>query len=77
MRVKASTKGQIVLPAGIREKYDIRPGRELELTDMGTHLCLSVAYSRPTREVRGLLKGETSLTHALVEARRRDRARER
>jgi AbrB family looped-hinge helix DNA binding protein len=76
MRVRASTKGQIVLPAEMRRKYRVEPGQELELVDSGSHMCLVPVHRDPVRELRGLLKGETSLTKALLDSRREERTRE-
>jgi len=76
VRVRASTKGQIVLPAEMRRKYRVEPGQELELVDAGSHMCLVPTHRDPVRELRGFLKGETSLTKALLDSRREERTRE-
>lgn len=76
MRVRASTKGQIVLPAQMRRKYRVEAGQELQLVDAGSHMCLVPVHSDPVRELRGLLRGETSLTQALLDSRREERIRE-
>jgi AbrB family looped-hinge helix DNA binding protein len=35
MKTTVSTKGQIVLPAALRERDDIRPGQEFEVERLG------------------------------------------
>jgi AbrB family looped-hinge helix DNA binding protein len=54
MRTTVSTKGQIVLPAEIRERDDIRPGEvfEIEPIDRGQYKLTRV----PGRPNRGLVQ---------------------
>lgn len=45
MKTKISTKGQIVLPAEIRQRDDLRPGQELEVErlDQGQYRLTVIA----------------------------------
>ena len=57
MRTTISTKGQIVLPAEIRERDDIRPGEvfEIESIDRGQYKLTRVEARRNSGLVRLLL----------------------
>ena len=72
-----SAKGWIVIPAEFRKKYDLQAGDQVRLVDYGGVLAIVPALKDPVREARGLLKGEKSLTRALLAERARERARER
>ena len=75
MRIRISSKGQVVLPAGIRRKYGLAAGSELELVDAGDHLVVWPAASDPVIRLRGFLSarpGERSLVEAVLETRRAD-----
>ena len=54
-RVKVSTKYQIVIPTGVREALNLRPGQEVAvLRHRGRIELIPV---RPPKEMRGLLRG--------------------
>ena len=72
-----SQKGWVVIPAELRRKYDLRPGARVVVVDYGGVLSLIPALSDPIAEAAGLLKGEDSLTAALLEERATERERER
>lgn len=74
--VTVSAKGWIVIPAELRRKYHIEPGGQIRIVDYGGTLGLVPALADPIRDARGALSGKTSLTRALLEERRRERARE-
>lgn len=74
--VKASTKGQIVIPEKLREKYDIDQGTLLDILDGRNKIIILPMGKEAKREGRGMLKGKTSLTKALLEERKRERERE-
>lgn len=71
-----SAKGWVVIPAALRRRYHIESGQEIGIVDYGGTLALVLPLADPVREARGLLAGETSLTEALLEDRRRDRERD-
>ncbi len=76
MRAKVSAKGWIVIPAPLRRKYGIESGDEVRVVDYGGVLAIVPTIPDPVRAGRGMLRGDTSLTDALLEARREDRRRE-
>lgn len=70
--VKASSKGQIVIPKELREKLGIGAGRKLLLRLVENHIELVPLPDEPVQALRGMLKAETSLAEELIEERRRD-----
>jgi len=75
--LKISQKGWVVIPAELRRKYDLKPGDEVHVVDYGGVLSLIPTTEDPLEYAAGMLKGETSLTEALLKERERERARER
>jgi AbrB family looped-hinge helix DNA binding protein len=76
MRLRMSSKGQVVLPAEVRRKYRLAAGAELELLDAGDHLVVWPAAVDPVARLKGLLAagpGEESLLSALAESRAAER----
>ncbi|MCS4541092.1 MAG: AbrB/MazE/SpoVT family DNA-binding domain-containing protein [Euryarchaeota archaeon] len=49
-----SSKGQVVIPKKIREKYGLKPGQRLRVIPHKEGILLKP--SLPTRELRGLMK---------------------
>jgi len=70
--VKASSKGQIVIPKELREKLGIGAGRKLLLRLVENHMEIVPLPDEPVKALRGILKAETSLAAELLEERRRD-----
>lgn len=77
MTVKMSTKGWVVIPATLRKKYNLEPGADLHVVDYGGILALVPASENPIEDAAGMLKGETSLTQALLEEHRKEIENER
>lgn len=77
MMLKVSQKGWVVIPAELRKKYNLEPGSEVYVVDYGGVLALIPAHENPIEAGAGLLKGETSLTEALLEEHRKEIQRER
>lgn len=74
--IRASTKGQIVIPEKLREKYNIDQGTLLDILDGKNKIIILPMGKKPEKEGRGMLKGKTSLTKALLEERKREREHE-
>lgn len=72
-----SAKGWVVIPAELRKKYNLHPGRHVALVDYGGVLAIVPALADPIEEAAGILKSEASLTQALLDERRQERDRER
>jgi AbrB family looped-hinge helix DNA binding protein len=76
MTLTISNKGWVVIPAELRKKYHLHPGAEVVIVDYGGVLAILPAMRDPIKQGRGILKGGTSLTKALVEERAADQKRE-
>jgi AbrB family looped-hinge helix DNA binding protein len=72
-----STKGQIVIPAGLREELGINAGTRLAIQRENNHLVLQPITEEFIRSVRGCLKGETSLVRAREREHRIEKQRSR
>jgi AbrB family looped-hinge helix DNA binding protein len=75
-RTKTSIKGQIVIPSDLRKKYGILPGSEVIIADGNGKILVFPPMNDPVREARGILKGPTSLTEALLQERKEELNRE-
>ena len=76
MKAKVSTKGWVVIPAALREKYGLKPGADLQVVDYGGVLAIVPAFKNPIKDGAGMLKGDKSLSQAIVEEHRKERQRE-
>ena len=63
-----SSKGQIVIPAALREELGLQAGTRLAIQRENNHLVLQPITDEFIHSLRGRLKGKTSL----VEARERE-----
>jgi AbrB family looped-hinge helix DNA binding protein len=79
--VTVSSKGQMVIPAGIRDELGIQAGTRIAVSSDGTRVILEAetlaAKLRQIEEIRGCTAGQGSGTDMLLEDRRRERERER
>jgi AbrB family looped-hinge helix DNA binding protein len=77
---RVSSKGQLVIPASIREELGIEPGTQVELRVEGSKVILEpqtlALKQRRISQMRGCTAGGRSMTDALIEERRRERERE-
>ena len=78
--VTVSSKGQMVIPAAIREELGIESGSRVAVRREGTRVILEpdtrAAKLRRIEEMRGCTAGRGSGTELLLEDRRRERERE-
>lgn len=72
-----SSKGWVVIPADLRKKYDLRPGKRVKIIDYGGVLAILPLMEDPIEEAAGILEAESSLTTALVDEHGQEAARER
>ena len=73
---KVSTKGWVVIPKELREKYGLKKGTRVQVVDYGDLLALVPLPDDPVEALHGMLEGGTSLTEDLLAERARERARE-
>ena len=71
-RAKVLAKGQIVIPASIRKKYDIQPGMEIQVFEYGTLIYLVPPVKDPIEQAMGCLPSNPSLSEQLLIERRED-----
>jgi len=77
VRVKVSSKGQIVLPAAIRKQLGIEMGAELEIVELAGALYLvPVVEGDPLDLLQGLLADTGYTMEDFYAERRRDKERE-
>ena len=67
-----SKKGAIQIPAELLKKYELVEGSEVIIVDYGGVLSIVPALKDPIKQGRGILKGKSSLTKALLEERAKD-----
>jgi len=73
---KVSTKGWVVIPKPLREKYGLKTGTQVQVVDYGDVLALLPLPEDPVEVLHGMLKGGPSLTEELLAERARERTRE-
>ena len=76
MRTTVTKRAQTVIPAAIRKRYGIKGGDFLEWVDDGQVIKVIPIPADPIKALRGCARGE-GLVERLLEARRKDRERER
>jgi AbrB family looped-hinge helix DNA binding protein len=79
-RTVVSSKGQVVIPAELREQLGLKKGTLATWTEENGRLVLTPIASKLLDEIRGYLKplpGEASAFEGCFEERARERAREK
>ena len=64
-----STKGQIVIPAQIREKYGLKPKSKVEIFDVEGQIILCPLPEDPIEAAEGFLNSEKPVSEMMREAR--------
>ena len=70
--VKVLAKGQVVIPASIRKKYNIYPGCQIRVFEYGNLIYLVPPSEDPVKEAMGCLPPNPSLSQGLLKERRTD-----
>lgn len=70
-----STKGQVVIPQGLRERYHLQANTRAQWVDLGGVLMLVPKLKDPLKESRGFLKNSLLTQKALKKERLRDKKR--
>lgn len=71
-----TTKGQIVIPAEIRKKYDIKKGIKFLVEEKGNNLLLIPLTAEYFNRIAGVLNTKGKLSKALLKERAKDKKRE-
>ena len=74
MKTTLSERGQIAVPAFIRDKFGLTAGQQMEWIEDGKVIHLLPVPEHPVRHFRGRSSG---LTRALLRRRKIERERER
>jgi AbrB family looped-hinge helix DNA binding protein len=72
-----STKGQLVIPAEVRESLGIGPGTRIAVSLEGSRIILEPVSEKLVDETRGMLGGRPSLSRLLQQERRRSTSKDK
>lgn len=73
---KATIKGQVIIPAQLRKKFNIKKGTRVAIMEgEGRVILIKPLPDDPIEASRGMLKGKTSLTKALLKDRQEEAKR--
>lgn len=63
--VTVSPKGQVVIPANIRSRYGLTPGKKIEILDFGNHIVLVPLAEDSVKAARGLVRFSRSVAEIM------------
>ena len=72
METRATAKGQIVIPAILRRKYEIKEGTRIVISDNGDSIILKPITEEYLKKLQGSLKGRGALK-VIIDERRKDK----
>lgn len=72
-----TTKGQVVIPSGIRKHLRLKKGTRLCVMEDGDRIVLQPLTADYFERNAGILKTKGRLSRALLDERRKERERER
>lgn len=75
--VMVSSKGQIVLPKEIRERYGWKKGTTVVVEDVFNGIMIFEVPDKPLLHLRGMLKNSGGAVAELLQDRRREALREK
>lgn len=70
--VKATVKGQVLIPVSLRKKYRIEKGTPLRVYDERSRIILEPVISDLVAEGRGMLKTKGKILRTLIKDRKRE-----
>lgn len=76
MKTTITKKGQVVIPAKLRRKFDIKAGTTFHVDDDGEKIILTPVTSDYVSSLRGVT-GKSGALQTLEEERKRERENER
>ena len=77
IEITVSTKGAVVIPAGLRKKLGILPGHKVAVTEVNGKVQIIPLSADPVASLRGSLKTNKTVKRMIREARDEDEAHER
>ena len=73
---KTTVKGQVIIPAELRKKFNIKKGTRIAISEgEGQVILLKPLPDDPIEASKGMLKGKTSLVKALLKDRHEEAKR--
>lgn len=73
---RATIKGQVIIPVELRRKFNIKKGTRVAISEgEGDVIVIKPLPDDPIEGSRGMLKGRTSLTKALLKDRKEEAQR--
>lgn len=75
MKTHVNAKGQMVIPAELRQKYGIKNGTRIIVTDNGNSITLKPMTEQYLKKLQGSLKDKGGLK-VLTDERSKDNAKE-
>lgn len=76
MIARATIKGQVVIPAELRKKYNIKKGSKVNIYEgEGNVIIIKPLPEDPIEASKGMLKGKTSLLKTLLRDREEEASR--
>ncbi len=75
--VNVSSKGQVLIPKKIRERYGIKPKHKVQLLEQPDGIIIKTVPDDPIEAVCGFIKGDFSLTSDLMEEHKKELQNER
>ena len=73
--VTATTKGQVVIPAALRKKLNIRKGTQFSVSEKGGKIILEPIAEDPIKAGRGMLDTKGKVLQALIRDRKAEARR--
>ena len=70
--VTSTIKGQIVIPAKIRAKFNIKKGTQINVYDDGDKIIVEPITNDPIEKGRGMLNTKGKILRALVADRKKE-----
>jgi AbrB family looped-hinge helix DNA binding protein len=67
--VRTTAKGQVVIPAHIRKKYNISKGTKVKIEEKDGQIILKPLMSNPVKNARGIFKNGKSALKFLLSDR--------
>jgi AbrB family looped-hinge helix DNA binding protein len=71
-----SAKGWIVIPKEYREKYDLRPGKKVQIIDYAGKIWIVPISENPVQAMYGMLKASRLTTDLFLKEKREELERE-
>lgn len=72
---RVTSKGQVVIPKKLRQKYSIEPSCKIRWIEKGDGILMVPESENPIKAAKGMLKG-AGLLKSLAESKKQDKQKE-